>query len=319
MRFFIRLVTGLMLVASVAFAAVIAFGTANPPPELATISAPFKTADFSTLPALSKVPADTAPEFAYRRFGDAPAKNVVIALHGSTASSSSLLPLGKRLVAEGFTVYAPDIRGHGETGRRGDVDYAGQPDDDLRRMIDLVKKENPGARLVLLGFSLGGGLALRNAANANGALIDSTLLVSPALGASAPTMKTGKDDPWARPYIPRIVALSLLNRIGITAFDGLDAIAYAVAPGSEKIQAARYSWRLLKSMLPQDYRQALKNAPKPIKVVVGEKDELFRVDQFETAIKSQRPDATVTIVPGVNHIGMSVSPEGLDAVVAALK
>ena len=37
--------------------------------------------------------------------------------------------------AEGIPVYAPDIRGHGQTGVRGDIDYAGQLDDDMADFI----------------------------------------------------------------------------------------------------------------------------------------------------------------------------------------
>jgi alpha-beta hydrolase superfamily lysophospholipase len=33
--------------------------------------------------------------------------------------------------AAGITTYVPDIRGHGGSGRRGDIDYIGQLDDDL--------------------------------------------------------------------------------------------------------------------------------------------------------------------------------------------
>jgi non-heme chloroperoxidase len=45
-------------------------------------------------------------------------------------------PLAKTLQAEGVTVYAPDLRGHGSSGRRGDIDYIGQLDDDL---VDLYQ------------------------------------------------------------------------------------------------------------------------------------------------------------------------------------
>jgi pimeloyl-ACP methyl ester carboxylesterase len=50
----------------------------------------------------------------------------LILIHGSPGSSTSLHPLGKALSAERIFVYAPDIRGHGKTGRKEDIDYPQQ-------------------------------------------------------------------------------------------------------------------------------------------------------------------------------------------------
>ena len=84
----------------------------------------------------------------------------VIAIHGSSSQSASIHPLGKALSAAGIPVYAPDIRGHGATGIRGDIDYAGELDDDIADFVAAVRAQHPNAKLVLMGFSSGGGYAL---------------------------------------------------------------------------------------------------------------------------------------------------------------
>ena len=58
---------------------------------------------------------------AFRRWGVAGSAGdpTLILIHGSALSSTSLHLLGKALAAAGIAVYAPDIRGHGNTGRKG--------------------------------------------------------------------------------------------------------------------------------------------------------------------------------------------------------
>jgi alpha-beta hydrolase superfamily lysophospholipase len=90
------------------------------------------------------------------------AERVVIAIHGSSATGSSVHQLGKALRAEGISVYAPDIRGHGKTGRRGDIDYARQLDDDLADLAGIVRRRHPNARIGLLGLSAGGAVTCRS-------------------------------------------------------------------------------------------------------------------------------------------------------------
>lgn len=306
------------LVCALALVGALALGTAAPPPPLASISEPFRGVDFSDAPTPERLDTAGASPIAFRRYGPAEARDVVVALHGSTASSISLHPLARGLAARGVAVYAPDIRGHGETGRRGDLDHAGQPEEDLAALIAFVRARHPSARLTLAGFSLGGGLALRYAGGTQGATIDRTLLLAPMLGPRAPTAREG-EDPWARPHLPRIIALSILNRLGVTAFDGLEAIIYATRPGSEKVQTSRYSWRLLRSLLPGDYAALLAGAAGPVHVLIGEKDELFRAERYEATVKAARRDATVTVVPGLGHIALTLDPAGIEAIAAALR
>jgi alpha-beta hydrolase superfamily lysophospholipase len=177
----------------------------------------------------------------------------------------------------------------------------------------------PNARLTLVGFSMSGGLVLRNAGGANGGLIDRSILISPMLGPGAPTMKPPREDAWAAPHIPRIMALSAINRIGVTALDGLEAIAYAVPPGSAWVQTGSYSWRLLRSFFPHNYAESLRAAPKPIAILVGERDELFRVDAFAPAVQQVRADVPVTVVAGIDHINMTLDAKALSALLQALQ
>lgn len=299
----------------------IVFGTKSPPPPLTSIGSAFEKLDFSDLPAIERVPARNASLIAFRQWHPEIAGSggpVVVAVHGSSGSSISLHVLAKALTAEGMQVYAPDIRGHGETGRRGDIDYAGQLDDDLEDFVTAIQGRHPGNRIVLLGYSSGGGFALHAAASPFGGLFERVVLLSPMLGPRAPTVREGTNA-WARPFIPRIIGLAVLNGFGIHAFDGLPVIAFAIDPARASMLAGTYSFRLLKAFGTSDYAADLKNARAPLEVLVGAKDELFGAELFAPTVHAIRPDVPVSVIAGVNHIEMSTDPRAIPAIAAALK
>lgn len=318
MSTFFKLLLLMVAAALATLAGVLGLGTAPAPAELISISAPFKSVDFSDLPPLQRleVAASSGP-LAYRRYGK-DGKFAVIALHGSTASSASLHPLAKRLTAEGMAVYVPDLRGHGETGKRGDIDNTNRMLMDIDMLISRVRLDLPEAEVVLAGFSAGGGLALHFGGSPMGHAADKYVLIAPALGRGAPTTKAARD-PWAVPHIPRITALSLLNSMGITAFDGLEAIRFAVPANAPAVLTPAYSFRMLKGMLPTDYADDLRRIVRPTIAVLAEKDELFDAATLRKTLNDVRTEISVTVVPGINHIGLSLDPAGHTAIVQAIR
>lgn len=316
-----KILAVVVLAALATLAAMIVFGTADPPPPLASISEPFRKVDYSDLPPLQETPARKGTPIAFRAYLSdkvaAEAGPIVIAIHGSSAFSSSMHPLAKALLKAGIGVYVPDIRGHGKTGQRGDIDYARQLDDDLADLVSVVRARHPQARSVLLGLSSGGGFAL-HAAAALGDSFDRTVLLAPMLGSRAPTVPQSVYT-WARPFLPRIIALSILERLGIHAFEFLPSLAFAIPPGNPVGQTGVYSFRLMQAFGTRDYAADLKNAPGPIAVIVGAKDQLFSAEMFEPTIHAVRPDAPVTVLPDLDHIGVSTDPRAVPAILAAVR
>ncbi len=297
----------------------IAFGTKAAPPPLASISEPFRKVDFSDLPPLRVTPARDGTPLAYRIWQpDAGApERIVIAIHGSSAHSASMHPLGKALAAAGFAVYAPDIRGHGGTGRHGDIDYPAQLDDDMADFVAHVRAQHPKTRLDLLGFSSGGGFALHIAATPLGRAFERGVLLSPMLGPRAPTVRADAGG-WVAVYLPRIVALSILGRIGIHAFNSLPTLAFAIAPDNPGKLTPVYSFRLMQAFATGDYAADLGHAQCPLAVLVGAKDELFAAEQFAPTVHAVRADVPVTVVPELGHIAMATDARAFSSIVAAL-
>ena len=312
---------GLVLLGVAILAGMIAFGTSEPPPYLASVGEPFLHVDWSGLPAPQTTPSSGGSPITFRVWPAASPgepERVVIAIHGSSAHSSSMHPLGKALSAEGITVYAPDIRGHGGTGDRGDIDYPSQLDDDAGDFVAMVRAKHPKAQLVLMGFSSGGGYALHLDGSPLGKMFARTVLISPMLGARAPTVRTDVGG-WVKPFLPRIIALVILGKFGIHAFDHLPTLAFGVAPGNPGGLTGVYSFALMQAFGTSDYAADLRNAASPITVLVGGKDELFIAEQFAPTIHAVRPEVPVVIVPDLGHIPMTTDPRAIPAIVAAIR
>ncbi len=256
---------GVILIVAL-LAGMIAFGGGDAPLPLASISRPFQKVDFRDLPALETTPARRGTPIAFRIYraaaSESGSERVVVAIHGSSATGTSLHPLAKAISAAGWTVYVPDIRGHGATGRRGDIDYAGQLDDDLAVLVALIRARHRMARLVLVGFSSGGGFALHAAATPLGREFERVVLIAPMLGPRAPTARPGAGA-WAKVFLPRIVALTILGRLGIHRFDHLPTLAFAVEPENAKMLTAKYSFRLMTAFGTADYASDLRGASAP--------------------------------------------------------
>jgi lipase len=120
-----------------------------------------------------------------RRWGFRQAEPVVC-LHGATQHAGVFEDLGKQLAAAGRFVVAPDLRGHGESGREPPWDTETHVDDVLATLDDLGIE-----RAAWVGHSYGGVVAATAAARAPDrverlALLDPGLEVPPehALGAA---------------------------------------------------------------------------------------------------------------------------------------
>jgi len=89
----------------------------------------------------------------------APLGHVVI-VHGYAEHSGRYEHVGDRLRDAGFTSWAIDHRGHGQSvGDRGDIESIEATVSDLDLLMDLVDEEARGASVFMLGHSMGGMIA----------------------------------------------------------------------------------------------------------------------------------------------------------------
>jgi alpha-beta hydrolase superfamily lysophospholipase len=273
------------------------------PPELKSISETARAVDRSAMPPLSRFSARDGTELAYRHYparGPASGK-VAILVHGSSGSSAAVHALADALAVHGVETFAPDIRGHGGSGTRGDVAYLGQLEDDMADLVALVRKASPGEPITLLGHSAGGGFALRIATSPIADQFARTIMLSPYLGYDAPTNRPHSGG-WASADIPRFLAIGVLRRIGIDCCEALPALAFAVPADSAKILASTYSYRLMRNFATHGYRTDLAAVGRPITLIAGADDELMLSDKYADAIHAVAPQAEVKLIAGANHM-----------------
>ena len=311
----------LALVGAVAIAIVLMLASpVRPPPTLASIHAGAIAIDETGVPDLSRYQARDGTWLADRVY---PAQNgsgdkIAILAHGSSASSIEMNAVAKALAGAGVTAVALDMRGHGASGTRGDIAYAGQLDDDLADLVASLRKAYPAARFSLIGHSAGGGFALRIAGSKLGDAFDRFVLLAPYLGHSAPTNRPAEGPGlWASPDMPRILATLALEKLGIDWPQSLPAVAFANAPEAKMAVTSQYSFRLMGNYTaPPDWQVAFAHAKGRITVIAGADDELMDADAYKRTL----PPLGVqpTILSGVDHIGIVHQPEAIKAILAAM-
>lgn len=304
---------GLLAVgAATALLCAVALGGPQTPPPLGNINTPFAGADYSTLPALRHYTARDGTALAWRHYAPAAAQATgrrIVLVHGSAGHGASMHTLAQALAQAGLAVAALDLRGHGGSGPRGQIGYIGQLEHNVE---DFLRAEPHAGTQTLLGFSAGGGFALRVAARAQGALFDRYVLLAPFLHQDAPTARPA-GRAWVAAGLPRLRALGAVNGLGITRWNHLPVLAFALDGRVRAQLTPEYSFALATNFRPHGaWRDDIRRAAARVRVVVGEDDELFDARAYGPLFA-----ASVTTVPGTGHIGLILDPAGVHAAVQA--
>lgn len=243
---------------------------------------------------------------------------IAVLVHGASGDSTTMNALARALSSAGITTFALDIRGHGDSGNPGDIDYVGQLDDDLADFVPVARSHRPNAKMALVGFSSGGGFALRFAAGHYGKMFDDYVLLSPYLGPATPILRPAAKD-WAEVDTPRVTGITLLDRIGIHWFDGLPAVAFAASPEMSEAQTTTYSMRLARNFgCDSDCLGDFRLVRRPMTVLVGGGDEFFYAASFPELVGSVRGDIPVAVLGQYGHGDMISSPQAIREIQARI-
>tara|TARA_R110000851_G_scaffold333550_1_gene516035 strand:- start:62853 stop:63842 length:990 start_codon:yes stop_codon:yes gene_type:complete len=315
MKYVIQSAAITLLVLAAVLALAIVFGAPKDPPPMKRITQPFE--EIRTDREKEQFVARDGSRLTYRRYAanGEPAKGSVVLLHGSGASSESMYPLAQALSDANYTAYALDIRGHGTPSPKGNIAYIGQLENDLE---DFMHAVDPTAPSTLIGFSSGGGFALRLAGSPHQVLFNNYLLLSPFISQDSPTQRPGSGG-WVEIGLPRYIALVLLNRLGIDALNHLTVMRFALPENAPEYLTREYSFNLAQNYRPQaDYQATIQAVKQPMRVMAGTNDEAFHTDRFKQVFQNGNADIPVTLLPGVNHSGLILENNALDAIVKAV-
>lgn len=307
-------VVALLLMLSVA---AVTFGGPDMPPPMPGIGDRYRSIDFSGLPPLRYFEADDGEPLAYRAYGPASvhAQGSVVLIHGSSGSSNGMHPLAKGLAGAGYAVFSLDIRGHGASGTPGTIAYVGQLEDDLAAFMRQVAPVTPS---VLAGFSAGGGFALRFAGSERQAMFDGYLLMSPFLSEDAPTLRPGGGG-WVNVGMPRMLALSVLNALGIRRFNDLPVVRFALNKEAQAMLTPAYSFSLASNFRPlRDYKRNIEAVRRPCAIIAGIDDDVFYTDRLEPVFRALGQSWPVTLLPGISHADLVLNAKAVSATVRAI-
>jgi non-heme chloroperoxidase len=307
---------GLLVLIAIIPLVVIALDAPTSPPPMVSMARPLAQINLGDVPAPRQFQARDGASLRYYAYAAEPDK-IAVLIHGTAGPGTSMHALAQSLRAAGVTAYVLDIRGHGGSGRRGDIDYIGQLDDDVSDFVAQLGPARRGETRTLVGFSGGAGFSIRFAGGPYGLLFDRYVLLSPILpGSSAWRPNAGG---WVSVAVPRIVTIVWLDRLGIHWFDGLPVISYAVSRDPSRDTTASYSYRLSMNFgAGRDYETYLKNIRRPATVLVGDADEQVVADEFAPLLQRLGVNIPVTIVPNMKHADMIAAPTALQEAVRAV-
>ena len=315
MKKLLFLLVTIVLVFVLTICIIIAYPPPKSIPKLEAISLHFGVLIFLKFHICITIQLCDGSKLAYREYSKQHAKQIVVLVHGSSGLSLGMHRLAEYLKKQGMAVYALDIRGHGNSGRKGDIDYIGQLEDDMEDFVNQVLKQHEAT---LVGFSSGGGFVLRFAASNRQNLFSQYILLSPYIAYNSPTVKPNNGG-WAKVSYPRIIGILLLGPVGQKIFGHLPVITYAIDPQTAKYQVAQYSFNLLRNLSPHsDFRADIASVKQPLTVLVGEKDELFNAYAFEPLFTEPKPGTKVIVVPNLGHITLTTTLSGVSAVAKAI-
>jgi len=240
---------------------------------------------------------------------------VALLIHGSGGSSREVNPLAHALAARGVAVYAPDMRGQGESGERsGDIAYPAQHDHDIADLLALIRSEHPSAPITLIGHSSGGGYALKLAAGPQGGAFARVVLIAPYLGPRAPTTRP-QSGGWARANVARIIALTWLDRLGLRALHGLPVVAFAAVPNAPV--TSRWSFRMMQSFSARAaWREDLRRRAADLLILAAADDAMMISERYGAEAHAISPAIRVEMLDGADHMSI-LGDARIAAIIAA--
>ncbi|MGF1554373.1 MAG: alpha/beta fold hydrolase [Paracoccaceae bacterium] len=225
---------------------------------------------------------------------------VALALHGfGDYGPLTYAEAARAWASGGITVYAPDQRGFGRGETHGQWPGASALIADARTYVRAVRARHPGVPLVLIGHSMGGGVAL--AAAGRGADIDALVLAAPAIWGGARLSAFQRALAWTAALVAPDRRLTGEGVIEIQASDNLAALRRL---GADPYYIGAPSPReLLGLVRGLDAAEAVAPAVDvPALLLLGERDEIVPAGKARAVFARLSGETTAIAYPEGWHL-----------------
>lgn len=261
--------------------------------------------------------------WAYAYGDDAPADApVVVMIHGFTGSKENWYPLAQRLEGR-YRLLIPDLPGWGQSERKAGFDYGYLAQ--AERVAAFIRKLSPGRPVVLLGHSMGGGIAALVAAR-HPRLVARVGLLD-AAGVRFKDNQFGLDVLAGRnPF--GVGDAQALQRYVDTVFHAADAKPWIPWPVSEIVIARRrhdaaFEQSVLDRIGRSDERfapgEAARDIRQPALLLWCRQDAVIDASAMDI-YGADMPQAAKVLLQGCGHMSLMEQPDNVaDAVVELIE
>jgi acylglycerol lipase len=229
---------------------------------------------------------------------------VVIVLHGIGYHSGPYKVIADALNPRGITVYGLDARGHGlSCGPRGYTGSIAEVAQDVAAIVDFVKRQQPHAKVFLLGDSMGCNYAL-NFAKQSSAQLAGLILLAPAFWLDASQL-FDIDAALLMPYFLFGHRKPVIDLVGRRLDESSRDPKWIAARRADPLAYKKANFGYLLDIQRLIFGWRRKIAPRvrvPILMMKGGKDRVVSHRDCETFQRiSASPDKRFEVFPNVPH------------------
>ncbi len=215
-------------------------------------------------------------------------RGTLIIVHGLGAHDAIAMQAGDSLRrVTGMNILFLDLRGNGRSGgARGRIGHDSQYADDLAGVVRDLKRANPSGPVLLVGLRQGAGTVLAFAARVRDPKqprVQGLALVDPILTLDSLKAAGTQDGGAFQWHARRLATQRLLNVVGLPFADRLP-MAYQRAQRPDGPTARNFSWRAIRTLLPNDPWTVANDAALPVLLITRQSPAtapLRRTDQHE--------------------------------------
>src|SRR5438094_434461 len=103
-------------------------------------------------------------------------------------------------------------------------------------------------------------------------------------------------------------------------FDDLPVVRFADDERDKGLLTPQYSFALAQNFRPErDYQANIRAIRQTLRVLVGQNDDVSYADRFAAVFKTAGKDVPVTVLPGIDHISLTLDPVAVQAAIAAVE